>query len=316
MRKPTETPIEITFLLFERFSNLCLANCLEPMRAANGFLPAPAYRWRFVTLDGGAVRTSSDLPVLPDGALAEAVHIDRLFVLASYDHLRHDSPATRRALARAGQRADEVIGLDAGAWLMAGAGLLRDRRATIHWDLAEAFSERFLDVTVLQEPHLRDGDRVTCAGAMAAFDMTRAMIRADLGQAVALDVDGLFLTERPSPQGAAARGDPLITRATALMRTRLEAPLSLEDLSRTLGTTPRTLTRRCRTALDLTPGALYRHLRLSAARQMVESSTLPVSEVALRCGYEDPTALTRAFRTRFKLSPQEMRRRNATLTLQ
>ncbi len=307
MQKSTETPITITFLLFERFSNLCLANCLEPMRAANGFLPRPAYRWRFATMDGGPVRTSSDLPVLPDGALAGSGATDRLFVLASYDHLRHDTAETRRALARAGQRAGEVVGLDAGAWLMAGAGLLRDRRATIHWDLSEAFAERFLDITVEQVPHLRDGDRVTCAGAMAAFDLTRAMIRTDLGQAIALDVDGLFLSERPAPQAAAVRGDPLVTRATALMRKHLEAPLALDALARALGTSSRTLTRRCQGALNLTPGALYRHLRLSAARQLVESSTLPVSEIALRCGYDDPSALTRAFRTRFGRSPQQMR---------
>ncbi|SNR27243.1 GlxA family transcriptional regulator [Puniceibacterium sediminis] len=308
MRKATQTPIKITFLLFGRFSNLCLANCLEPMRAANGFVPHPAYRWRFATLDGGPVRTSSGLPVLPDAALAEMGAVDRLFVMASYDHLGHDSPATRRALARAGQRAGQVVGLDAGAWLMAGAGLLTDRRATIHWDLAEAFAERFLDVTVEHESHLQDGDRVTCAGAMAAFDMTRAMIRDDLGPAIALDVDGLFLTERPSPQSPSRRGDPLVSRATALMRARLEAPLPQEDLARTLGTTPRTLARRCQAALNLTPGALYRHLRLSAARQLVESSVLPVSEIALRCGYEDPTALTRAFRLRFGASPQTLRR--------
>lgn len=312
MRKVTEPPVEIVFLLFERFSNLCLANCLEPMRAANGFLPGPAYRWRFATLDGGPVRTSSGLPVLPDSALVGTGPIDRLFVMASYDHLRHDNPTTRRALARAGQRAGQVIGLDAGAWLMAGAGLLTDRRATIHWDLAEAFAERFLDVTVVQEPHLQDGDRVTCAGAMAAFDMTRAMIRADLGPSIALDVDGLFLSERPAPQSQPRRGDPLVTRATALMRAQLESPLSQDDLARALGTTPRTLARRCQAALDLTPGALYRHLRLSAARQLVESSLLPVSEVALRCGYDDAAAFSRAFRLRFGMSPQSLRRKLAT----
>ncbi|KMK67295.1 GlxA family transcriptional regulator [Puniceibacterium sp. IMCC21224] len=309
--EPTTRPIKIAFLLFDRFSNLCLANCLEPMRAANTFAPHPAYRWRFLTPDGAPVRSSSGLTVSPDCSVAGMTPVDRLFIVASYDHLAHDTPATRRLLARAAGQSQLVAGLDAGAWLMASAGLLHGRQATIHWDLLDAFSERFLQVNVIRAPHLRDGDRLTCAGAMAAFDMTHNMIRTDLGPAIALDVEGLFLTDRPTLQPAPKRGDALVRRALDMMRTELETPLTLGVLARRVGTTPRTLTRRCQAALGLTPGVLYRHIRLSAARQMVEGSSSSIAEIALRCGYEDPAALTRAFRLRFGCAPRQMRLRSA-----
>ena len=144
--QPPAPPITIAFVLFGRFSNLCLANCLEPMRAANAFARAPAYRWRFVTLDGAPVVSSSDMPVLPDGDLDSLGAVDRLFVLASYDHLAHDTGRTRRLLARAARRCDLVVGLDAGAWLMASAGLLRGRRATIHRDLYQTNETGLVDV--------------------------------------------------------------------------------------------------------------------------------------------------------------------------
>ncbi|MFZ5961543.1 GlxA family transcriptional regulator [Thalassococcus sp. BH17M4-6] len=306
--EPQKLPIRIAFLLFQRFSNLCLANCLEPMRAANGFAATPAYVWRYLTPDGGPVVSSSDLPVLPDGDANGMGRVDRLFVLASYDHLAHDTPATRRMLARAAAQAGLVVGMDSAAWLMASAGLLRGCRATIHRDLLDAFAERFLDVEVQEAPHLRDGDRITCAGAMAAFDLTRSMIRDDLGARLALDVDGLFLTDRPTPQPAPARGDPLVSRAAQIMRANLETVLPLPVLATRLGTTPRTLTRRCQASLGTSPAALYRHLRLSAAHQMIQSSAASVAEIAVRCGYDDPTALTRAFRARFGTTPQALRR--------
>lgn len=310
--KSTHAPINIAVLLYPRFSNLCLANCLEPLRAANGFAGRDVYRWRFLSPEGSPPRSSSGLLVQPDGALGEISECDYLFVLSSYDQVAHDTTAHRQALRRAAGKAANVVGFDTGAWLMAAAGLLRGRRATVHWDLLEPFEERFLDTTALRESWVADGPMITCAGAMAAFELTRAMVREHLGASMAVDVDGLFLTDRPQsapqPQPEPRRADPLVRRALALMRANLETPLSMTALARALNTGPRTLARRFEDTLGKSPGAVYRHLRLSAAHQMVINGTLGISEIALRCGYENPAAMTRAFRSRFGAPPRALRR--------
>jgi AraC family carnitine catabolism transcriptional activator len=41
------TPELVVPLLFPGFSNLCLANAVEPLRAANTLARRPLYRWRF-----------------------------------------------------------------------------------------------------------------------------------------------------------------------------------------------------------------------------------------------------------------------------
>ena len=71
--KTPEQPLKVGFLLFERFSNLCLANCLEPMRAANALAPQRAFDWQFLSLTGAAVRSSSDLEVVAGSDLAGMV---------------------------------------------------------------------------------------------------------------------------------------------------------------------------------------------------------------------------------------------------
>jgi transcriptional regulator GlxA family with amidase domain len=304
---PDSSPqLKIAFLLVDRFSNLCLSNALEPLRAANSFADAPFYAWEFYSLDGEPVRSSSGMAVLPNGKISDMGRVDRLYLVVSYGHLANDTPAMRRALQQAARRAGSVFGLDAGAWLMASAGLLSDRRATVHWDLLDAFSERFLDVEVEQALWVEDRDVLTCAGASATLALSRHLIARDVSPAIALDVDALFTPPVRSDALPSFR-DPLLTRATRIMRENIEQPIDLKHLSARLNTSPRTLTRRCQGALGMTPGKLYQHIRLSAAKALVEGSTVSIAEIAVRCGYEDPTALTRAFRLRFGAAPRAFR---------
>jgi len=309
--KSPERPTQIALLLFDRFSNLCLANCIEPLRAANTQTLSRSFDWRIVTHDGMPSRSSSGIEVLAHAALQDMPPVDYLFVMASYGHLRHDSPATRRALRAAARRAGVIVGLDAGPWLLASAGLLNGRRATVHWDLLDAFTERFLDVSAERARVLRDGPFMTCAGAMSALDLTLNLIADHLGISARLDVEALFLHGDP-PVGAgkddAAVADPLVRKALALMRDTVERPLPLARLAARLSCQPRTLDRRFRARLGASPGMVYRHARLSAARKLLEGSTLSVAEIAVRCGYDSPAALTRAIRRLYGATPSDLRR--------
>ena len=47
-------------------------------------------------------------------------------------------------------------------------------------------------------------------------------------------------------------------------------------------------------------------MRLSVARQLVEGTSLTIAEIALRCGYENQLALSRAFKRRFGASPSQI----------
>ena len=308
--KSPPRPVRITFLLYPQFSNLCLANCIEPLRAANTLTSQDAFDWQIATVDGLACRSSSGIDILAGTSLSQAGASDYLFVLASYGHDRHDTAENRRRLRAAAQRAQVTVGLDAGPWLLAAAGLLAGRRATLHWDLLDAFSERFLDVEAPRARVLRDGPFITCAGAMSAMDLTLDLIAGHLGLSAQLEVEALFLRGDP-PEGHDDRGavqDPLVRRALALMRDTVERPLSLDALARRLSCQPRTLARHFRDRLGAPPGTVYRALRLSAARKLIEDSRLPVSEIALRCGYDSPAALTRAIGRSYGATPSALRR--------
>jgi transcriptional regulator GlxA family with amidase domain len=275
------------------------------MRAANTLGDRQVYDWAFVGLNQGVVTSSSQLNILTDCAIADAPQFDYLFVIASYDYDIHDTPATRRALAKVATTCKIMIGLDTGAWLMASAGLLEHKRATVHWDILDSFSERFLNVEPLRERVVRDDNRITCAGATSAYDLTRELICDHIGHGVALDVDALFMRRdnlRPRHIGSGPSGP--VQRAIDLMHRNIETPMMLDEISRQVACPPKTLSRRFQAALGATPGQVYRHIRLSAARHLVDTSCLQITEIAVRTGYESPAALTRAFRKRFGHSPR------------
>ncbi|MEQ9157113.1 MAG: helix-turn-helix domain-containing protein, partial [Roseovarius sp.] len=55
------------------------------------------------------------------------------------------------------------------------------------------------------------------------------------------------------------------------------------------------------------PGKVYRHLRLAAARKLIEDSTLGIAEIAIRCGYDSPSSMTRAIRRQYGSTPRQLR---------
>ncbi len=308
--KTATASICVDILLFDRFSNHCLANALEPFRAANTLAKRQAYHWQIYTLDGSPVVSSSGISVVPGGALKELRADGMLFVISSYGYRDLDTPKTRRGLRAAAARSDVVVGMDTGAWLMAATGLLDGRRATIHWDLIDSFAERFLAVNVVKERFVADGNRITCGGATTAFEVVLDMIRRQQGEALRLDVAALFMHELA---GVSVKrdGSPrsrLSARAMTLMQENIEHPLSVNRIAEILGCTQKQLERRCIAEFGAPPFRIYRHLRLAAARRLLENSDLPIAEVALRIGYANASAMTRAFRWEFGLAPRAMRK--------
>lgn len=305
---------DVAVLLLPRFSNHCLANAIEPLRAANDFLMREAYRWQFVTLDGRDVMSSSGLPVKPNGRLRDHPGGDVLVIMSSYDVRHYATPATARALLAAAKRFNSLVGMDTGAWLMADAGLLNGRTATIHWDELTAFSESFGAVNVVADRVIYDEDFITCGGAMTAFDLILEQIRRTHGSAIALDVASLFLhhsSDASRPPTVSGRATPIVQRCLDMMMSNLEVPLAINTLAERLQTNQKTLNRGFHAEFGAPPAAVYKRIRLAEARRLVRYSNHSIAEIAVRSGYTNPAAMTRAFVNAFGVTPSSLRQKSA-----
>jgi transcriptional regulator GlxA family with amidase domain len=259
------------------------------------------------------LHSSSGLLVRPE-ALGPDVSGDILLVMPSYGHADLSSPETIRRLRGAARRFGLVAGLDTGSWLMARAGLLDGYRATSHWDVLSSLEEGFPEVDTVTDRFVIDRDRASCGGATATLDLMLELIGRRHGTALSLDVAALFLYGDGAARPAAhmpVLPHRTMREAAALMRRHVEEPLTIAAIATSLGLTQRQLESLFRRHADLTPVQLYRHIRLAEARRRILETTQSVAEIAGRCGYGDPAAMTRAFRAAFGATPTDLRRNAA-----
>ena len=118
-------------------------------------------------------------------------------------------------------------------------------------------------------------------------------------------VENLFTgaySERPDPQVG------IVSRALQLMRANLEEPLLISDIAAQLGRSQRHLEIQVRAKMGANPQVIYRRMRLALAHSLAVDAQVSVAEIAVRCGYQDASAMTRAFRVEFETTPQAVRR--------
>jgi transcriptional regulator GlxA family with amidase domain len=305
------------FLLFDGFSNLVLANAIEPLRAANQLSGLERFHRSLLTLSGRPATSSSGIVIRPDCRLAEADPFDILFVVAGYDFRERATAEALAALSRAATRARLLAGLDTGSWLLAAAGLLAGQRATIHWQEIDAFAEAFPDVETAPDRYVIHGRTISAGGATAVLDLMLRLIRERCGDALTFDVMNLFIYdverayERPY-RGARSRRlielSPTLIAAITAMRRTVETPLEMAEIARRAGSSPRSLARAFRREFDLPPGRYYRLARLKEARRLVEETDLAVAEIAVRSGFASASTLSRAFSEAFQTTIRAIRR--------
>lgn len=301
----------IAVLLFENFSNHCLANAIEPFRAANTIARQNLYDWMYLSMDGGRVTSSSGLPVETGPWHASQASGDTLLVMPSYGFSAFTAPRVLNAVRAARSRFKTLAGLDTGAWLLAAAGLLENRKATIHWDEFTHFAETFPDVRVVEDRFVLGDDIATCGGVSTTLELMLELIKRHHGPMFALEVAAFFMygdnLDLHDPYARLTAGS-LVQRAAALMRRTIEHPLTIPDLSKQLKTDQKSLEVAFQSVLKTSPQKVYKTVRLREARRLTELTRLSVTEIADRCGYQNASAMTRAYRSLYGFSPTEHRR--------
>ncbi|MEU9479034.1 helix-turn-helix domain-containing protein [Streptomyces sp. NPDC048191] len=270
------------------------------------------------TVDGRPVRTSADFTI----GVAHGPEILRTadtVVVTSMppEYIPAELPdEVVQALDRIRPDA-RIVSICTAAFVLAEAGLLDGRRATTHWQVADAFRRRFprvdLDPDVL---FVADGRMLTSAGAASGVDICLHIVRTDHGSELANSVarrcvvppfrDGgqAQYIEQPVPVSGAA--STAATRAWALGR--LDEPLTLSELAGHARMSLRTFIRRFNDEVGLSPGRWLIQQRVARARHLLESSDLPVDRIAAEVGFATGASLRQHLHAAIGVSPQAYRR--------
>lgn len=146
----------------------------------------------------------------------------------------------------------------------------------------------------------------------------RSPERAACARAQPLTIDGAGEFRVTSPTVGPHGGDrPVVRgglapwqrqRAIEHLRAHLGARISLERLACLVHLSRFHFARQFKVSTGLPPHAYLRRLRCEEARRLLETTNLPVTEIAFTVGYESSQALARMFRAEVGASPGEYRR--------
>jgi transcriptional regulator GlxA family with amidase domain len=311
-----EAPQSVGFLLVPGFALMSYAAAVEPLRAANLISGHTLYDWWHATPGGKPVIASNGVAILPDVSVGTERSADMLFVCAGGNPATFNDRFVFAWLRRLARRGVTIGGISGGPYILARAGLLDGRKATLHWEHQPAFSEAFPHVTVEPSLFAIDGDRITCSGGISALDMMVALIERDHGHQLAAAVGDWFLhthiREGMGPQRMDLRirlgvADEKLLRVLRRMETSIEAPQPRAELARLAGVSVRQLERLFQRHLGHGIHRQYRSMRLERARQLLRETAFPVLDVAVATGFTSSSQFSRAYKRAFGEPPSRTR---------
>ncbi|MFF3271775.1 GlxA family transcriptional regulator [Streptomyces chrestomyceticus] len=280
-----------------------------------------AYEVRAVTPDGSAVATVNGYGVLPQGDLSLLEHADTVIVAGTRCPDVLDGgvvdPRVADALRAATRRRARMVSLCTGSFVLAAAGLLEGHRAATHWRYADQFRRLFPSVGLDTDPlYVADRGMLTSAGGAAAIDLCLHLIREDHGSSVANQVARYNVVAPMRDGGQAQYIDHPVAEdagtstagARALMAEHLDRRLSLKELAAHCHMSVRSFTRRFRQETGTSPAEWLTSARLKHARHLLESTELPVDDIAARTGLGSGTNLRQHMRATLDTTPSAYRR--------
>ncbi len=93
------------------------------------------------------------------------------------------------------------------------------------------------------------------------------------------------------------------------METHIADPLDQEQIAALAGLSSRQLQRQFRQGLGASVMAEYRRIRLEKGKDLIETTRLPLSEIAQLTGFSSQAHFSDMFRRMFDLAPSALRRR-------
>jgi transcriptional regulator GlxA family with amidase domain len=307
---------EYVFLLTPQFSMIAFAAAIEPLRLANRISRRPLYAWKVASEDGATVICSNGCAITGDMGL-EDLSRDTAIVVCAGLELRE--AASRPILTWLRKQSRRGVGLGAvctGSHILAKAGLLDDKRCTIHWENQAAFAEEFPETELSNLLFCVEDGIFTCAGGTAATDMMLQLISEHHGPDLAsLVADSLIHApvrgdqdeQRLSIPARIGVRHPKLVSIIQTMERNTEEPISPSELAKGVSMSTRQLERLFRRYLNRSPKRYYMELRLEKARNLLLQTDMSVINVALACGFTSPSHFSKCYRGHFNRTPYRER---------
>lgn len=304
------------FVLMQNFTMMCLSSAVESLRIANRMSGKSLYEWELLSEDGGTVTSSSGVEFNVDGPLKDLNRDDSIMLCGGLKVREATTQKLLNWIRRENRRGMTIAGLCTSAHVLAKAGFLNGKRATIHWENFDGFVEEFPDVILTNSVFVTEGKLITTAGGTSSIDLMLKLIAEDHGEELANSVaDQLVYTSIRTEQDSPRLSIPSrigvrhvkLSQVIQTMEQNLEDPISPATLATDVGMSTRQLERLFRRYLSRSPKRFYMEIRLQKARNLLMQTDMSVINVALACGFSSPSHFSKCYRAQYDTTPYRER---------
>jgi AraC family transcriptional activator FtrA len=276
------------------------------------------YDFMVCSAEHGPLTAAGGVQVTPRAGLAALERADTIVIPGWRDVEAPPPRAVVDALVRAYERGARIVSICSGVFVLAATGLLTGRRATTHWRHVASLARQYPLVRIDPDVLYVDEDRLmTSAGSAAGIDLGLYIIHQDFGSGVANHVArGLVMPPHreggqapymPRPVGDDDR--PWLSHLCEWAVRRLSEPLTLDRCAAHARVSKRTLSRRFAEATGSSPGAWLIRLRVSHAKDLLETTAHSIEQIAADCGFGSAATLRHHFRQQVRTTPTSYRAR-------
>jgi transcriptional regulator GlxA family with amidase domain len=291
--------------VFAFADTLTMANALQAtgQRAAQ-----PKFQVRLVCPNGGKRVLAGGLAELTAQSAGNCDIIvvpgmefgDREALVARVRQLQPEQELIRRQW----KSGKSVASICVGAFLVAATGIASGRRIATGWPVAPLLPT--IDPSLIVEGNdliVTDGTLMSTGAVTAAYDLALNLVARHLDADIAGQMAFARFAAVPDAELSA------VHLAKAYLRDNFASPFRLESLAAASGTSPRTIQRKFKQQVGITPLSFHRQIRIDRAKQLLEATRAATSQIATEIGYGDEATFRTLFRRVTGLTPGDYRRR-------
>ena len=284
------------------------------------FLGTTRYTLSLLSMPGGMVMSSSGVQVMTNPLPPFDDHnFDTLIVASGSGNFNvYRDPELIEWLQKARANVRRIAALCTGVFVLAAAGLLNNRRVTVHWALQDKLQREFPQVILDRDALVaEDGGIFTTGDAGMGIDIALRLHEDDLGSALAKRVAQSLLAyplQRENPHTTVWRRTDesprsgKIHKASHWLAEHMASAINAGDAAHFVSMSERNFQRQFKRETGETPHRFLQKIRLEAVCQHLRETDLPIDKIARRCGFFSGEHVAKLFRKHLNTSPCEYRK--------
>lgn len=321
----TSPPLRVAFVLCPNFTLMAFAGFVDILRLCGDDGDRSRQircQWTVLGPTIEPVRASCGVLIAPWETFRDPKGFDYIVVVGGQlDDTQAVDPRLAAYLRRAASLGVTLVGVCTGSFVLARVKLMSGRRCCVHWYHYQDFLREFEDVQpVVDEIFVDEGDRITCAGGAAVIDLAAYLVNRHNGSDLAMKGIRQVMLEWARPPKHLQMPllneffevtDPRIRQAVQYMEDNLGSPIKVAEIAAQASLSVRQFDRKFREAFGLSPGALFRKIKVQRAEWLLAHTQRSITQIAFDCGFADSSHLSRVFKQTYGAQPRTLRRRMA-----